>query len=371
MTKTCFVNFQDFKKLMDRIQKLSNLIENTSDINLRNQLIREYYQLSILLSDVYGYVDPTSFSNKYILEYGQNLSFMLADIRKKTDMCLKDMQSYLKTIYSNYMRNVILPPEVEQLDFEKMITLQDLTEEFLNWIDPFILNLYHEMNSDKRIFDRDKLIILGSDQGETISTNVYDKRDYIIMKVAYDNPKYFSVLVHELGHVYEHNNIEDVRYGTNRELTKEVTSILFQRLFYDFLLQNPDFYNNTMGQKATWDANQAMQAMSYTVVNSERDNVNYNENGLFKYNGDKTQITELFNMTVPSIDMAKYIISDLIACRFLNMFKDSKKEALKELIEFYKRRNTIHFNKLLEEYGSADAFNTEYNKSASYVLKRD
>lgn len=352
----------EYERELKILEELKIKIQNEKDINIQNVLIDDYF--SIL-----SYLEKLKIinANTYVDDLNTDLSFYFDTLHDaRIEYChefisninlVKNITTSLMKIYKNYP---IKPYDVAYCNPIDIYEGMDILYDFFGDISNEFYEIFKTMAMNSRI----SIISNISEEGITYDAGC-EYGQFIILNGSTKKMDYqvVSALAHEIGHCYELHVLGNNKRIMPLYLLVEVIALFTQKMFDNYNIENNLFKNEALYNQMIW------QGIMYqeTLVNDFIHKCLTNNTGIkldsynfsfkyFKNRNSKKYINSenktAINKYQPSLNNYLYVIGDLVANNFVELYKQDKKECLKLLNEFILTNKNMPFSSNLAKFSN-------------------
>jgi hypothetical protein len=188
------------------------------------------------------------------------------------------------------------------------------------------------------------------------------KLSYICIKTPYT--RFFRpqeiTLIHEMGHAYNYYCLD----GEKRQLfqvniASEIISILYEKLFFDFLKENGSVSQELLDSMVTSTETifcKKAEALKKVLDYLDMENQETRINGLSLFY-KKDNVEHKCNLTTQA-----YVIGDLASAKLFGEYQKDREYFISHLPEIIKDINRMSFGEVLDEYARIEPLKDYYDK---------
>ena len=244
--------------------------------------------------------------------------------------------------------------------FDKTEDLQTEMEEFFKFINCY--DLYHDIQDRGMI-----LSIKGSKLCYCIDAG---KLSYIVLTDPYDNRlKSPNVTIaHEMGHAFTYNTLANARKDTfSRNVENEIISILFERMFYDFLLENGKANPIVIKMMI-----RNLETLLLGITKRSKNNLDLIDIPEFKpeFEGVVLKYTKEHKTISEDLTIQNYVIGNIASAKLFTEYKEDREYFIKHLKDMIKSIHEMSFEEVITEYSDVSALEHHLDLTLTKRQKR-
>lgn len=236
----------DLKDKIAKLKKLQRIIPRMRDNILKAKMIAGYTDLLGYVREAYNLDENecatfdleieditksdrhiVKSTNKRILEFEKVALYLY----EQFDLLIKEYKKYnfCSFLYENYQK-------IDKKQIDRLLS------EFFYTLDKEVYNIYHKMSDENNIFMSLDCGYLGA----SMDTKNIDN-SCIILQAADNYMDFYFTLAHEIGHCYQFYLQRNQLFLESFNIIMEVTSLLFEKLFRNFLAKKSLYPNEIKG----------------------------------------------------------------------------------------------------------------------------
>lgn len=338
----------DYEKEISNLKKLKTIIKNLPFNKMKMVLIYNYESLAYYLSEL-GLIDEDYITQNIAIEYEyyQNKMYRLEN-KKFYKSFYDNLDLIYEIIYKNvdiYNKYPILLLSSSDYSEQKISgrELGKLMDEFFQSLGVDVYNLYQKIGNNFLSFSN----ITDSKYAGCTYETTFNDYPHIIVEQKKNLFQMGETLAHEMGHCYNM-----IRNKTNKDfyqydMLSEVISILFHKMFNLFLYEKGYYQKDALNNLLGWKCSIASMNLGCSLI---PDTSYFGRESELYYDSEFIILKEVASKLNDNLLRAlefhpvmfcnyNYVLGDALANNLLALYKDNKKEGLKEIKNFI---TTIH-----------------------------
>ena len=341
-TESILTNNLDRKAELEHRRHLANIIKIIGEARillLQGMLSQEEFNN---ISNKCGYRALTNESAKKYIDNTRYFRYRLIDL-----------YSRIAKTYKNYRTGYIYFDKIEDDFGPEMV-------EFFKFINCY--DLFHEIE--------DRGMILGVKNTKLCYCIDAGKLSYIVLTDPYDNQLKTPpvTIAHEMGHAFTYNTLANARKDTfAKNIENEIFSILFERMFFDFLLENGKS-NPVVVKMMIRNLETLLLAITkrckYVLDLIDTPDYDPRIEGLsLKYIQDNIVKSE-------DISKQNYAIGNIASAKLFTEYKKDREYFIRHLKDLVKRTHNMSFEEVITEYSDIPALEQHLDLTLTKRQKR-
>ena len=248
--------------------------------------------------------------------------------------------------------------------------MKKLMFEFLNYLGDDVVSLYKEMFNNKSVI----IYTIDHEMGSSINS-IYVSSPCLVLSDYPNLFEYYTTFSHEMGHCYQYKLQKDDNHFETFNPYKETTSILFEKMFVEFL-KNKGVCDNNVSYYEMDDHSFILNDMSICLVLSilfmeneisEIDPFDLSYQSSFTKEELRDEVSKCCGYIKPtkkniSLDTFSYSIGHIISTYFIDKMKNNFKEAWQEYKSFISTADNYSLLEVLDKYYDDNLINNNIKK---------
>lgn len=337
-------------ELEKRLKKLELLRSSVNDATKKIELSRDIRSLKVMINYAsrpkYKIVDEKLFDESMTIKNNETIQFF----NKYASSIFGSL--YCFSLGYRPRWRIIRDTKINDREYEKLL------ESFLATYDKRLLELYKWLKSEERIELNSKDYIVNNyASGLCIHLTSTDE-SYILSKWN-NRLSTSSILPHELGHAFLLNGTNSTKsfINKNESIFFEAYSIFLEFIFFDFL-RNTKYAKSAIREEyCKLDSFIALVDYQYDTILDLGD-LTLNGEDLYTKDGK-----------LANVYSTRLILSNILAMYFTDLYRNDKKNFMKEISRFFEMFGNVSDEEFLSHYnletlteGSKNVINTYERK---------